>query len=385
MHNLKYHPHYFSSNPSREVKEVYWYSILNSLAQSLVFIFEPIYLYSLGYPLAGIMWFYVQVYAWYAVFISFGAKFAGKFGYKHAIFVSNLFYVAYWATLFAIKNYSSLFFVAPVFYALQKSWFWPAYNADVAQSSYRAQRGREVSVLFSLIQLAFITGPFLGGFISETYGFAVLFIIAAVLVLLSAYPLFASPEMYSRHDFRFKHLLEMFRRYKGNFFGYWGYAEDLMVMSLWPVYIFIIVPDFFNVGLISTIATVVGTVLMLYVGRLSDRGDKRKIIQFSSVIYGVTWFFRFVAQRLVGVLTFDTLTKAGRDATDVTVVALTYERASGHGSDHAIAYSVFYEFSLAIGKILTALAAIAILAGGGSIYAVFALVGLLTMFYGFLK
>src|SRR3989344_3640501 len=107
MHPLKYF-HYFTSRPSREVEEVYWHAAIHSLALSMVFIFEPIYLYTLGYSLAEILWFYVQVYVCYALLVSVGAKFASRFGYKHAIFVANIFYVAYWFTLFYVRDYPGL-------------------------------------------------------------------------------------------------------------------------------------------------------------------------------------------------------------------------------------------------------------------------------------
>lgn len=385
MFDLKHRPHYFSYHLNREVEEVYWHSALNSLALSMVFIFEPIYLYSLGYKLTQIMWFYVQVYVWYILLISFGAKFAGRFGYKHAIFVSNIFYVIYWLVLFSVKSHPALFFVAPLFFALQKSWFWPAYDADIALNSVKVQRGREVGVLFSLIQVAFIAGPFIGGFVSHSFGFLVLFILAAVVMLFSAYPLFRSPEIYSRHRFQLKNLWSVFRQHTSNFFGYFGYAEDLMVMSLWPIYMFIVIPSFFNVGLVSMIATLIGTVLMLYIGKVTDKSDKRRLIRLSSLWYGLTWLFRFLGKGLGGVLAFDGLTKTGKDVMNVPMLSLTFERAGKGGPDYAIAYSVFYEFSLSVGKILTALAAIAILGAGLSIFWVFALVGGLTMFYGLLK
>lgn len=382
---MNHHHFYFSRHVSREVTEVYWYTLFNSLALSLVFIFEPIYLYSIGFSLIQILWFYVQVYVWYLLLITFGAKFAGKFGLKHSIFTSNIFYVIYWIVLFLTKSHPILFFVAPVFFALQKSWFWPAYDTEFGINSKRGQRGRETGVLYALIQLSFIIGPFLGGFISETFGFLALFIGASMVMLFSVYPLFRSSEIYSRHSFNLRRLCEVFKKYKANFFGYWGYAEDLMVMSLWPVFMFIVIPDYLDVGLVATIATVIGTMLMLYIGKLTDKKEKRSLIFNSSVVYGVTWIFRFLAKDLVGIITFDSMTKAAKDVMTVPMCALTYEHAAEKDNDWAIAYSVFYEMSLSVGKIVTALLGIAILAATGNIFLVFALVGILTMFYGFLK
>ena len=382
---LPKHLRYFTSSVNREVKEIYEYSLVYTLALSLVFIFEPIYLWSLNYSLIDILLFYLQIYVWYAVLISVGARFASRFGYKHSLLVSNVFYVLYWLALFSIKSHPMLFFAAPVIFALQKSWLWPAYDADMSLNSGGRQQGRETGALISMIQMVFVIGPFLGGAVVAGLGFKFLFGLSAALMLLSAYPLFKSPEIYSRHEFRFKNAWRIFRQNTSNFFGYWGYAEDLMLQSLWPVYMFAVIPNFVDVGTVSTIAALVGSVVMLYVGRLGDKQDKKEIILKSSVFYGVTWVLRFLAIDVPGVVLFETLTKPGKAATDVSMRSLTFEKGAGRGPDYAIAYNVFYEFSLAIGKIVTCLAAIAILAFTGNVYLVFALAGILTMFYGFLK
>jgi len=388
MHPLKYF-HYFTSQPSREVEEVYWHTAIHSLALSMVFIFEPIYLYTLGYSLAEILWFYVQVYVCYALLVSVGAKFASRFGYKHAIFVANIFYVGYWFTLFYVRDYAGLLPVAALLFALQKSFFWPAYDADVALNSKQRQRGREVGVLFALIQIVFVAGPFLGGYVAHHFGFWWLFAAAAILMIFSAYPLFRSPEIYSRHHFKIRTLWQVIKERQTNFFGYWGYAEDLMVMSLWPIYIYIVVTDFQSVGVFSTIAAGLGTMLMLYAGKLADKMNKRAMILGTSMFYGVTWIIRFVATTAPIVLLFDVLTKGAKDSLNVPMNALTFERAAERDPDYAIAYSVFYEFSLSIGKIITAASGIIILALVSSemtgLFLIFALAGVLTTFYSFLR
>ncbi|MEO8065389.1 MAG: MFS transporter [Candidatus Doudnabacteria bacterium] len=377
--------HYFSHKVNREVKEVYWQTFISNLAISLVFIFEPIYLYTLGYSLISIMWFYVLVYACFAAFIGFGAKIISKIGYKHSILISNFIYVAYWILLYSIRFHPKLFFIAPIFFALQKSFFWPAFDADVAIHDGKQQRGREVGALFSIVQVTLIISPLIGGLISSELGFFLLFVSASVLMVVSAWPLFLTKDVYGTHQFKFGDLWKIFREYPSNFFGYWGYAEDLMIMSLWPVYIFIIVPQVAAVGLISTVAMLIATVLMLYVGSRADTGNKRIIIQKMSLIYSATWLLKFLARSVPVVLLFDVLTKVAKGMLNIPMVALTYEIAGSKGTDYAIAYSVFYELSLAIGKILTALGAIVILYYTNNIFIVFAGVGALTLFYGLLK
>ncbi len=382
---IPHHIHYFTRHLDREVKEVYFFAGINSLAIALTYIFEPIYLFQLGYSLPWIMWFYVQVYAWYSVVMFFAAIVAGKIGYKHSIFISSLMYIAYWLTLYNIKDMPELFFVAPFLFALQKSFFWPAYNADVAMGSKKQQRGREVGVLLSVIEVCAIVGPFLGGLISSTLGFNALFISSSTLLILAVYPLFKSPDIYEDHKFEFKNFKEIFNKYPSNFWGYWGYAEDLMLTNLWPLFIFLTIPYFLGVGIVATFAGLSAAMLMLYIGRLVDTANKMAWIKKASIAYGFTWVFRFLAIGVPFVLIFDVMTKTLKALINVPMLSLTYDLAGGKSANHAIAYAVFYEFSLSIAKIFMSLAAIIILGLTGNIYLVFVLAGVLTMFYSLLK
>lgn len=377
--------YYFAHRVNREIKEIYWQTFLANLALALVFIFEPIYLYTLSHSLIHILWFYTMVYAWYMLLICFGAKFASLFGYKHSIFLSNIFYIIYWIVLYFIAAHSSFFYVAPLFFALQKSFFWPAFDADMSLNDLKDQRGRELGVLYSTQQAAFIIGPFLGGLISAYFGFLPLFILASALMFLSVLPLLQSPDIFDRHQFKFENLWQVIKTHWRNFFGYFGFAEDLMIMSLWPAYMFIVVPQLADVGAISAIAMLVTVMLILYIGKHADQIKKTFLIEKYSIFYSLTWLFRFLAVTPGLVWLFDSLTKVSKATVTVPVMALTFEHGGERGPDHAIAYSVFYEFSLAAGKVVTALLGVWLLTATGNIYLVFAMVGVLTLFYGLLK
>jgi len=386
VHN-KHHPHYFAHKVNREVNEVFWHTALYSLAQSFIFIFEPIYLFGLGFSLIDILIFYAAVYAWYMLFIGFGAKLASIVGFKHSILFSNIAFVIYWVAVFSIRQYEILFYVAPIFFAIQKSLLWPAYDADTALGTVKDkdQEGREVGVLASAAQMAFVAGPIIGGFVSNIFGFAVLFTLASVVMLVSAYPLFRSREIYPKREFSFRILLEVFRKYKQNFFGYWGYAEDMMMMTLWPVFMFIVIADVASVGIVSTTASLISIMIMLYVGKLTDRIDKRRIVRVSALITGALWMARVWGRDLIGVLAFDTVTKGARSVLGVPMIAISYENEGGKGPAYALAYGVFLEFSLSVGKVITALGGIVILTLTGNIFLVFAFAGLLTLLYTLIK
>src|SRR4051812_34520016 len=112
---------YFSHELNREVVELYWNTALYNLAINLTYIFEPIFLYKLGYSAIQLMLFYIVVYTSYAALIMPITKITAKIGYKHAIFISTIIYVGYWFLLYEIKFLPGLFFIAPILYGIQKS------------------------------------------------------------------------------------------------------------------------------------------------------------------------------------------------------------------------------------------------------------------------
>ena len=385
MSLVPHHFHYFSHHINREVKEVYWQAFFANLAISIAYIFEPIYLFSQGVAPTGILLFYGQVYFWYAILIFPVAKITTRIGYKHSIAVANVIYVFYWLTLFLIPKFFLLLYIAPILFSLQKSFFWPAFDSDIAINSEKGQRGREVGALFSLIEGTVVLGPLIGGLLSFKLGYGFLFVVSSLLMLISIYPLFKSPEIYTKHEFRFKNFLNVFRRYKWNFLGYFGYAEDLMIMTLWPIAVFMIAKNSLSTGLLTMFASGVAIVLMLMIGKASDETPKPALIKLSAFAYAISWIFRFLATTVPTVLGFDVVTRTSKGTLNVPMISLTYELAGLRGPDHAIAYSVFYEFSLSIGKIITALLGILILSYTGNMYYVFILAGFLTLFYGLLR
>ena len=379
------HFHYFSYKSNREIKEIFWMAVLNGLAIAMALIFEPIFLYQSGFRAVSIMWYYVQVYCWYLVLLMFGAKFATKFGFKRAILISNLIYPIYWLVLYHVRSHIGFFALAPFLFALQKCFFWPAFNSLAALDSVARQRGRQMGLVFGIGQIAAMIGPLIAGWISQKLGFEVLFAMTSCLIVLSSVPLFRSAEIYPGSEFSIWKLVAFARRNKRNIIGYWGYAEDLMLMSLWPLLTFIVVKGYLGVGFINTFASIVAAVLMLYIGRAADQTEKPKLIEAGSFFYGLTWLFRFVAVDPISVMIFDSLTKIGKALVNIPMISLTYDIARLKNSGFSLMYVVFFETSLTIGKILTGLSAIVILSFTNNIYLVFVLVGVLTFFYSFLN
>jgi MFS family permease len=154
--------------------------------------------------------------------------------------------------LFGSEKYFSLIYFAPLVFAIEKSLFWPAFHASVARFARNGQRGREFSVLYAIVNIVFIVGPFIGGFLSENFGIRMAFAAASIIYFCSFIPLFTTKEVFVPKPYRFADTLALYRQFPKKFFGYLGFGEELLVLTVWPIFIFIAVKNYEDTGVIQS-------------------------------------------------------------------------------------------------------------------------------------
>jgi hypothetical protein len=69
----------------REIRELYVSTTILDFGLAMILIFEPIYLYTIGYTLRQIIFFFFLVYLIYFFILPLGASFAKHLGYEHSI------------------------------------------------------------------------------------------------------------------------------------------------------------------------------------------------------------------------------------------------------------------------------------------------------------
>ena len=89
----------------------------------------------------------------------------------------------------------------------------------------------------------------------------------------------------------------------------------------------------------------------MFVGRLTDKRNKRGILRLGSIVYAIAWVLRLFTRSGMHVFAVDTLSRVSKNTLFVPLAALTYDRALRRGVMKSM---VFFEMSLSIGKILAA-------------------------------
>ncbi len=354
MNHIGFLKDFLPNKLKRQVKELFVSTVLVNLALSMVMIFEPIYLYQIGYSLQKIMLFYLITYFVYFLIMPLGGKFARRKGYELGMLVGTILFSIYYIGLFFIAQYSFLFFVMPLILALQKTFYWPAYHADFARFSDDTEEGREISALTTITASVYIIGPALAGFIISQWGFGALFTIATIIFLISNIPTLITKETFESKDFSYKNAYKYLisKKNRKSFLAYLGFGEELIVLVVWPIFISIIITDIFDLGLIVALATLVTSVITLYIGKVTDSKNRRSILALGSSFYSLAWFVRIFIVNQLGVFFIDTLSRLSKNVIAVPLTAITYDRAKSRSIMGTV---VFFEMSLVVGKFIAIL------------------------------
>lgn len=343
-------PSYFHKHLSKGLGGLYAAVSMLDFALAMVVLFEPVYLYKLGYTIQHILLYYVVVYALYYFLVPLGGKFVARFGPARSMALSSVMLIGYYASLLLVATRAEFFWVAPIFFALQKMWYWPAYHTDFILNSDQNERGKEFSGLWSLSTVMYIVGPILGGVIIQQSGFTVLFTVVMILILMSNLPLFLSPITYhGALSSYWKMFIQPFSKlHIRSTLAYFALGEELIMLTIWPIFIAITFVSYEKMGGAIAVATFITALVTLYIGKLIDNHKPIRTMRFGALASAIIWAFRPILNTVGMLFISDTLGRIAKNTTFVTLTTASYSKALQQ--HQVIERSVLYEQGFAIGK-----------------------------------
>lgn len=338
----------------REISELYLASSIRGFAQGMLNLFIPVFLYKLGFTVQEIVLFYVAAFFVRFVTVPWGGNLAKKYGFEHSIMYSVPITILFYLALYLVKFHHFLIFIVPILFALSMNAYWIAYHADFAYYGKDGQRGREIGSLLGFRFALSVIAPFLGGLILKLSGFNVLFLVVSILLFVSVIPLFTTKEKFKPKPVSYFQTFKKFfsRKKRRRFFGYLGFGENIVTVAIWPIFIYLIVSSYFYLGTIISISTLFMALITIYLGKLTDKVDRKKIIKIGTLLLSFSWILKIFAKTPLYVLGVDTFSRASSNLQSIPVYARIYKRASREGTVNDI---MFYELGLALGYMLLGL------------------------------
>ncbi|HTK04015.1 MAG TPA: MFS transporter [Candidatus Eisenbacteria bacterium] len=384
-HLRGYIEHYFAPHPSRQMKELFLSTALLNFATGAVMLFEPIYLHSIGFSAVQVLLFYAALYVVYFLLLPLGGKICRRHGYEHTILFSSPFLIIWYLSFFAIPTHPAFVAVAILSLAIQKILYWPGYHANFATWSTGNEGGREVSNMAAIAGLAATFAPAFGGLLIRAAGYKALFIGVSVVILLSNVPLLKTPELYMPQPFPYvpavKRVFKKENRRK--LIGFMGFGEELIALVAWPLFLAIMVPDAALLGAIISFAMLANVAATLYVGRVSDDGNKMAVLRSGTLYTAASWLVRIFVTGGFGAFLIDSFYRISKNMVNVPLLSSLYDGAKrGQVMDDV----VLFEMALSLGKILAAVIAAAFLwLWHDSWWAVFGMAACFSLLFAALK
>lgn len=269
-----------------EIHELYVNRSMRALAYSLIGVFIPLYLLNIGYSLDEILLYFFGIYATVAVFTPVVALMERKIGTKRTVSLSTFFTIILFAFLFTTEIYHWPIIIIFILQGVEHIFYWLPTNINFARYSKKGYRGRELGVFVSLPFMISVIAPVVGAWIIVSTSFDSLIIIAITIFISSSAVLYLTPE----HKYSWKKVSRAFSKKNLNFFSlFWAKGAVYASILLWPVFIFLIFPDYIFVGSATTLAGIAAFVITLIVGFLTDKINKLKLLKFAAILNFLVW------------------------------------------------------------------------------------------------
>lgn len=353
IHQLLEQRHYWRRVGFDELSELYTSTMMRSLGLSLVGIFIPYYLYTLGVPLPDVFLYLLGTYFARLLFNVISGYMVAGIGPKHTILASNLAQIAALGFLLTLPSFHWPLWIPAVLGGASLSLFFVAYHVDFSKVIHAEHGGKELGFMTIMERVGAALGPVVGGIIAAVFGPEYTITAAIVMFVGAAIPLFFSAEPTRlRQKLLFRGL--PYRSLGGDAVSRAMMGADNMVsLVLWPLYIgvaLLTVNAYANLGIVTSVGIVASILTAYFLGRVVDRDDGLLLLRWSVGINSIVHLLRPLVAGFSGV---GMLNIANEVATAGYMMPYTkgmYGRAEDLPG-FRIVYVIFMEVMVDVGKV----------------------------------
>ncbi|HVF69003.1 MAG TPA: MFS transporter [Xanthomonadales bacterium] len=340
-HHIKLHHLHFT-----EINELYISLSLQAFASGLVGIFVPIYLYNLGFSISSLAMFFIVTILTNIILYPLTAKAVGWYGPKHIIAISYILMFFYVIMLYLLPTNPQALYPAAIMGGIASVMFWMARHIDFATVISARSTTSKFSTLLIFLTIVQALAPLIGGVIATNYGIQYGFLGTCIGLLFAIYPLIKTPEPVVPRKteikiFQTAPIRHMIANFAIN-------AQGTVAAFQWPLFIFLVVKTYQDVGVVSSASLIIVVVLLHFMGKMDDHGQKSKMLKVGSNFRSLVHISRTFVQSFSAALGINLL----GDITD-TLVSVPYAaRFYGGARRYDIpAYLVDMEIAGGFGKI----------------------------------
>ena len=275
-----------------EVRRIYTAHTLNRVFSSIISVYIPAYLLSLGFPLSRVILFFIinhGIGLFFGLFIF--VPLVKKWGLLNTFKLYFPLQVIYLFLLSTTTTYHLLPEAIAVVGGLATFAYWIPMNIFLVKYATHSDMGNIVGKFFALPNLFGIVGPLLGALLIPRIGFWPVFVLTVVGLIVSFLPLATVNDKEMTVDLNFGKIWGRLIRSKTLFL--FEFLDNIIEESewFWTVYVFVVIGSLATPGIVGSLEAIGGSVFTFLVARYVNQYGRRLIpvAGASLLIISVLW------------------------------------------------------------------------------------------------
>lgn len=369
---------------TRELVALYTHRIIANASTAAAGTFTVIFIYQLfNDSLFATLLVFGAIYFGTGIFVMPAAQFLNRYGIRTLILASLPFLAFCNVGLFLIasgriESEQGIWLAVFAFVAMAiiyRALYWIPYNTDMSLLLDHSKRGTQVALLSNIADVNVAVMPFWAGVIVALFGFDWLFLLATMLTLLSAIPLFWIENKHEHYSWGFRETLRVLfsSETRPLLLGYSATGiQDGIQIVLWPLIVFLLLDgEYIALGAITALTFFTILLIRYVTGHFFDKGRKSSVLTVGAILSASGWIMKMAVATPFSVFVVDTYHGVGRIMNHTAIDIFAFEQAADNGR-FVDEYTVLKEMALAIGRTL-ALLIVAFGAWMGGVYLGFTL------------
>lgn len=285
---------------AKELKNFYISLSLYNFAGSLVQFFIPLYFFNRGFSVSSILFFYALMQVGRLAALPISAHFSSLYGAKKIISVAFVVQIISFYLLQQIASVSFYFFIGALIYGSVWAFLWLPYLVHQSKISANEQRGKISGKINIYSTVASAFGPLLGGIIIARHGFSSTFAVAILLIIPAIYVLLLTPEVSKIRKINYS-LISIRKIYPDMVANGFYNIQNFINTIIWPIFIFIVVPEYKTIGSMQTVALLVSVLSFYLIGIWTDKFDRTKLLALGSFLNSIVGALRILTNSVFGI------------------------------------------------------------------------------------
>jgi len=267
---------------------------LNGIGMGLVGIFIPIYLLGLDFSFfTVVLWLLIHhLTLLCGAFLT--AAIARKIGLVRCWYIRTALVALLFSGLVFLPQNHALIFALAMVSGLESAFFWIPFNIFTVRKTEERTMGASLAFMQNASSFVGILIPGIAALLIVSYGYGVLFALAALFILLSLVPVLALHGESVSFEFSFPAIKKIVLDNK-----YFILPEILDNLGqdaqvIWSLFIFITGLSILDIGALGVLVGIVGMAVTHFTGQLIDRWNVRSLMRLGAVATTLLWFASYI-------------------------------------------------------------------------------------------